>query len=137
MISESDMQLSTEKLCEEDMQSPQDMYYPTESDWLELTVALTAMGKMQAEQIFLLERLDAKPSTWATWDQGVELLGELKAIRRLLEQAGEKKERRFSLPKLRLPRPSPALLIVPAVLLVALVFWHSLTTLLSSLGILL
>ncbi len=84
---------------------------------MELTAALTAMGEIQTEQMLLLRELVAKPRPWTTSVQTADLLGEAKAIRRLLEQAGKKIERRFSLPKFRLPRPSFAWLIIPAVLL--------------------
>ena len=50
-------------------------------------------------------------------------------IRRLLEQAGKKRERRFSLPKIRLPRPSLEWLLVPAVLLGLLALWYGWATL--------
>jgi len=55
----------------------------------------------------------------------MELLQETKAIHRLLEQAGKKKERRFSLPHISLPHPSLTWLIVPAILLGLLVLWYS------------
>ncbi len=40
-------------------------------------------------------------------------------------QGGKKRERRFSLPKIRLPRPSLEWLLVPAVLLGLLALWYS------------
>ncbi len=84
---------------------------------MELTAALTAMGEIQTEQMLLLRELTVKMYPWTTSGQTAEILVEAKAIRRLLEQAGKKKERRFSLPKFRLPRPSFTWLIIPAVLL--------------------
>ena len=84
---------------------------------MELTAALTAMGEIQTEQMLLLNELAAKPRPWTTSGQTAEILAEMKAIRRLLEQAGKKKERCFSLPKFRLPCPTLTWLIIPAVLL--------------------
>lgn len=93
-------------------------------EWAELTAALTAMGELLTEQMLLLEEMSAKPSPWTTQEQTAELIQEAREIRRLLEQAGRKKERRFSLPAIRLPWPSLEWLLLPAMLLGLLALWY-------------
>lgn len=64
------------------------------------------------------------PKPWATQEQMTELIREAREIHRLLEQAGKKRERRFSLPTIRLPRPSSEWLLIPAVLVGLLALWY-------------
>lgn len=126
MSSESDRQLSMEELRRRNMQKPPaETLHPTAGEWQSLTAALTAMGELLAEQVLLLEKIAARPKPWATQEQMTELIREAREIHRLLEQAGKKRERRFSLPKIRLPRPSLEWLLVPAVLLGLLALWYS------------
>ena len=129
MSSESERQLSMEELRRRNMQRPPETVHPTTEEWQELTAALTAMGKILAEQMLLLEEISAKPSPWTTKEQTAELIRETKEIHRLLEQAGKKRERRFSLPDIHLPRPSLEWLLLPAVLLGLLALWYGLATL--------
>ena len=125
MSSESDRQLSMEELRRRNMQkSSAETQHPTAQEWAELTAALTAMGELLTEQMLLLEEMSAKPSPWTTQEQTAELIQEAREIRRLLEQAGRKKERRFSLPAIRLPWPSLEWLLIPAVLLGLLALWY-------------
>lgn len=135
MNSESDRQLSMEELRQRNMQKPLpvQVQHPTAEQWSELTTALAAIGELLAEQILLLEGISARPRPWATQEQTAELIREAKAIHQLTEQAGKKKERHFSLPKLYLPRPSPEWLLVPAVLLGLLALWYGWATLSSGL----
>lgn len=125
MSSESDRQLSMEELRRRNMQkSSAETQHPTAQEWAELTAALTAMGELLTEQMLLLEEMSAKPSPWTTQEQTAELIQEAREIRRLLEQAGRKKERRFSLPAIRLPWPSLEWLLLPAMLLGLLALWY-------------
>lgn len=124
MSSESDRQLSMEELRRRNMQRPPETVHPTTEEWRELTAALTAMGKILAEQMLLLEEISAKPSPWTTKEQTAELIRETKEIHCLLERAGKKRERRFSLPDIHLPRPSLEWLLLPAVLLGLLALWY-------------
>ena len=125
MSSESDRQLSMEELRRRNIQkSPVEIQHPTAEEWVELTAVLTAMGEIMTEQVLLLEEWSTKPSPWATQEQTAELIREAKEMRRLLEQAGKKNERRFSLPAIRLPWPSLEWLLLPAVLLGLLVLWY-------------
>ena len=130
MSSESDRQLSMEELRRRNMQkSSAETQHPTAEEWLELTAALTTLGELLAEQMLLLEEIAARPKSWATQEQTAELIREAKVIRSLLEQAGKKRERRFSLPTVRLPRPSPEWLLIPALLLGLLALWYGWATL--------
>lgn len=126
MSSGSDRQLSMEELRRRNMQRPPEEYrHPTAEEWRELTASLTAMGELLAEQMLLLEEISAKIRPQAVQEQAAGLIRETGEIRRLLEQAGKKRERRFSLPKIRLPRPSLEWLLVPTVLLGLLALWYS------------
>ena len=98
--------------------------HPTASEWKELTAAVTAMGEIMTEQMLLLEEISAKPNPWTTGEQTEELLREVKEVRRLMEHSREKKRPRVSMAAIRLPRPSPEWLLVPAILLGLLALWH-------------
>lgn len=125
MSSESERKLSLEELRQ--MNMPQQLppeQYPAATDWPELPAALGAIGELLAEQNLTLEDLSGRSYPGPTPDQITELLQEMKAVHRLLEQAGKKKERRFSLPHIHLPRPTLVWLIVPAILLGLLALWY-------------
>ncbi len=139
MSSESDRQLSMEELRRRNMTKPPlaEAQHPTAEEWLELTAALTALGNLLAEQILLLEEIFAKPSPWTTQEQTAELVREAKEIRQMLEQAGKRRERRFSLPSVRLPSPSLEWLFVPMLLLGLLALWYGWAMLWSGLEMML
>lgn len=105
--------------------------HPTEAEWSELLTMLRALYRTTAAQNRNVERLISKPILYTTKAQVDTLTTELMAIRTHLEQAGRPKERRFSLhlPRLHLPHLSPALLLVPPILLALWVAWSSLDTL--------
>ena len=135
MSSESERTLSLEDLLQRNMPQP----LPPEQDpagpnWAELSAALEAMGELLAEQNLTLEELAGRTYRGPTQEQVTDLLQETKAIRSLLEQAGKKKERRFLLPHISLPRPSWAWLAVPAILVGLAVLWYSSVTILRALG---
>lgn len=106
-------------------------------EWAELTAAMTALGELLAEQMLLLEKISTRPSPWTTQEQTADLIREAKEIRRLLEQAGKKRERRFSLPTIHLPSPSLEWLLVPLLLLGLLALWYGWATLWNGLETLL
>ena len=56
-------------------------------------------------------------------------------IQESIQQIGKKKERRFSLPHISLPRPNWAWLALPAILVGLAVLWYSSVTILRALGI--
>lgn len=126
MSSESERTLSLEDLLQRNMPQP----LPPEQDpagpnWAELSAALGAMGELLAEQNLTLEELAGRTYRGPTQEQVTDLFQETKAIRSLLEQAGKKKERRFSLPHIHLPQPTWEWLILPAVLLGLGLLWYS------------
>lgn len=67
------------------------------------------------------------------------LTREMTLIRDMIQQAGKKKERHFSLPHIQVPsiRFNPKLLLIPVILLVLLAAWYSLDTLWNGLNTLL
>ncbi len=135
MSSESERKLSLEELRQMNMpQQPPPEQHPTAADWLELSAALGAVGQLLAEQNLTLEDLSRRSYPGPTPKQITELLQEMKAIHRLLEQAGKKKERRFSLPRFQMPQPTWTWLAVPAILLGLWALWYSLAALWSGLA---
>ena len=135
MSSESERALSLEELRQRNM--PQQLspdQRPTEQNWLELSAALEALGQLLAEQNLTLEELAGRSYRGPTPEQITDLLQEAKAIHRLLEQAGKKRERRFSLPCIHLPRPSWTWLAIPAVLVGLAALWHGSAAILRTLG---
>ena len=135
MSSESERALSLEELRQRNM--PQQLspdQHPTEQNWLELSAALEALGQLLAEQNLTLEELAGRSYRGPTPGQITDLLQEAKAIHRLLEQAGKKRERRFSLPCIHLPRPSWTWLAIPAVLVGLAALWHGSAAILRALG---
>lgn len=126
MSSESERALSLEELRRRNM--PQQLLpdqHPTEQNWLELSAALEALGQLLAEQNLTLEELAGRSYRGPTPEQITDLLQEAKAIHRSLEQAGKKKERHFSLPRLHLPQPTWEWLILPVILLGLGLLWYS------------
>lgn len=126
MNSGSERNLSMDELLRRNM--PQQIpleQHPTAADWLELSAAMEAMGELLEEQNLALEELTRRSYPGPTQEQIKVLTQETKEIHLLLEQAGKKKERRFSLPRFQLPHPSWTWLVVPAVLLGVWVLWYS------------
>ena len=66
---------------------------------------LEDLERRTAAHTALLQEL----SSWRGWyliqEKMEALTGDVAQIQRMLQQAGKKKERRFSLPSIRLPRP--------------------------------
>ncbi len=130
MNSELEQKLSLEELKQRNQNHiPPKETHPTAKDWLELTAALTAIGQLLAEHKIALEELTHQQHLHFIQKQMSDLIQESKKIRRLMEQAGKKKERHFSLPEWRLPRPSLKWLLVLVPLLTLLVLWYSSVTL--------
>ena len=111
MSSESERRLSTEELKR--LNQPQEMKSSTASpppmvllpatDWNMLLTRLDRLEASVAAQEALLRALSQQAGQLPTQEQAEALARDVAQIREALQQAGKKKERRFSLPKLRLP----------------------------------
>ena len=113
--------------------------HPTQEDWAELLTMLSALYRMTAAQYDLEERRISQSTLSPTREQIAALAQDVTAKRNLLEQAGKKKEQRFSLrlPKPHLPHLSPVLLLIPVIALVLWEAWSSWGTLWSAIRMLL
>ena len=91
---------------------------PTMQDWDDLLAALTALYRLESTNSDRLERLEAsvgpqeallralgrQVGQLPTQAQLEALAGDVAQMRAELKQAGKKRERRFSLPRIRLPK---------------------------------
>ena len=107
MSSESERRLSTEelkRLNQPSKVSPSPMVLLPEADWTELLNHLEHLETSVGAQGTLLRALSRQVGQCPTCREQTEALArDVAQIREALQQAGKKKERRFSLPKLRLP----------------------------------
>ena len=132
MNSESERNLSMDELRQRNMrqttQPPE--WHPTAEEWENLLDWIIDLHQLVKDQNSFLAQLKplAQPSQLKTLAQDVA------SVRELLQQAGKKKEQRFSLPHISLPRPNWAWLMVPVVLVGLAVLWYSLVTILNALG---
>ena len=123
MSSESEQRLSLEELKQRNRsQSVQMMTTPsaapTKQDWEDLLTAVSALYRLESTNSDRLERLEAGVSAQEaqlraltrqvgqlpTQAQLEALAGDVAQMRAELKQAGKKRERHFSLPRLRLPK---------------------------------
>ena len=98
---------------------------------MECICTLTRHAERQTVYLKKVSELLAQSPTRTQMD---ELLKALKHLEQMAEQAGKPKEKRFSLPSislpsLYLPRLSPALLLIPVVLVALWAMWYSLDAL--------
>ena len=111
MSSESERRLSTEELkrlnqpqeMKSSKASPPPMVLLSAADWNLLLNRLERLEASVAAQEALLRALSQQVGQFPTQAQLEALARDVAQIREALQQAGKKKERRFSLPKLRLP----------------------------------
>lgn len=134
MNSESGKKLSMnelKRLNQPQMQEPPPERHPTVEEWEMLLRQIQHIAKQVSTMNNRLAQLLNKPMGGMTWSQGEEMLKQLRGLTQMAEQAGKPKEKRFSLPRLRLPhiKLSPALLLVPVILLVCWAMWSSWDTL--------
>ena len=116
--------------------------HPTKAEWEELLSSLYALGDHTERQTGYLKKVSELLAQLPTRTQMDELLKAVKHLEKMSEQAGKRNEKRFSLPSIRLPRPSlpdipwTSLLLGLATLaltgLVLWVVWSSLDTLWSA-----
>ena len=98
-------------------QTPPPEVYPSKAEWEELLSSLYTLGYHTERQTGYLKKIS-------------ELLKAVKHLEQMSEQAGKRNEKRFSLPGIRLPRPSlpdipwtSLLLGLAALALTGLVLW--------------
>lgn len=126
MSSESEKRYSTEELKKRNQ--PQEVTTPppscpTEEQWEELLDIQEATYRRLAAQA---DTMKAVQSTMqAIKSQAEAQTKELLTIRQQLEQAGKKKERRLSLPRISLPRPSWAWLWAIPITVGVLTIWYA------------
>ena len=133
MSSESERRLSTEELkrlnqpqeIKSSKVSPPPMVLLTAADWNMLLTRLDRLEASAAAQEALLRALSQQVGQLPTREQTEALARDVAQMRTELKQAGKKKERRFSLPKLRLPYiPWSSLLVgLTALLLTGAALW--------------
>ena len=116
--------------------------HPTKAEWEDLQSGLCTLGHHTERQTGYLKKVSELLAQLPTRTQMEELLKAVKHLEQMSEQAGKQSEKRFSLPSIRLPRPSlpyipwASLLLGLAALaltgLVLWVVWSSLDTLWSA-----
>ena len=116
--------------------------HPTKAEWEDLLSNLYTLGYHTERQIGYLKKVSELLTQLPTQTQMDELLKAVKRLEQMSEQAGKRNEKRFSLPGIRLPRPSlpdipwTSLLLGLAVLaltgVVLWVVWSNLATLWSA-----
>ena len=142
MSSESGQRLPMEELKRRN--APQSMIpqnCPSKEEWQELLHRLDELERHTAAHTALLREASSQREPYPTQAQMEALARDVAEIRAILRQAGKRNEKRFSLPSIRLPRPSlpdipwTSLLLGLAALaltgLVLWVVWSSLATLWS------
>ena len=141
MNSESERSLSLEELRQRNMppQAPSATLplperHPTTEEWDELLEMLSALYRLTAAQYDFLQRQKVHPLQ----AQMSTLTKEVSATREILQegiqQAGNKKEWRFSLPHISLPQPSWTWLMLPAILVGLGALWYGSVTILRALA---
>ena len=133
MSSESERRLSTEELkrlnqpqeIKSSKVSPPPMVLLTVADWNLLLNQLERLEASVGAQEALLRVLSQQVGQLPTQGQAEALTRDVAQIRETLQQAGKKRERRFSLPKLRLHYiPWSSLLLgLTALLLTGAALW--------------
>ena len=122
--------------------TPPPEVHPTKKEWEDLQNHLCTLRHHTERQIGYLKKVSELLAQLPTRTQMDELLKAVKHLEKMSEQAGKQKEKRFSLPGIRLPRlslpdiPWTSLLLGLAALaltgLVLWVVWSSLDTLWSA-----
>ena len=135
MNSGSERSLSLEELCQRNLPPPQAEAHPTTEEWDELLEILSALYRLTAAQNDFLQTQQTHPLQVQMSVLAKEVSTTRELIQKSIQQAGKKKERRFSLPHINLPRPSWAWLALPAILVGLAVLWYSSVTILRALGI--
>ena len=145
MNSESEKKLSMDELLEknrpaqmvqttpqpsaQELTTPSEAH-PTKAEWEDLLSDLCTLGYHTERQTGYLKKISELLAQLPTRTQMDELLKAVKHLEQMSEQAGKQSEKRFSLPSIRMPRPSlpyipwlSLLLGLAALALTGLVLW--------------
>ena len=111
MNSESEQRLSLQELKQRNhqqtalpMQAPPHEACPSKADWERMMKYMDALWHHADRQTDLLESVSRQMSQLPTRTQLDDLLKTVRHLEQMTEQAGKPKEKRFSLPNIRLPR---------------------------------
>ena len=158
MSSESGQRLPMEELKRRNASQPvATQTCPSQEEWDNLLLMISALYQLTAEQSKALENLErhteahtallreasSRRKPYPTQAQMEALARDVAEIRAILRQAGKRNEKRFSLPRIRLPRlrlphldgPTWAVLLMGTAAL--LLLWWVLGTVWSSLSLML
>ena len=78
--------------------------YPTKEEWEDLVEYLYTLGSHAERQAGHQKKISESLAQLPTRAQMDELLKAVKRLEEMAEQAGKKKEKRFSIPSIRLPK---------------------------------
>lgn len=123
-------------------QTPTPEVHPTKEDWENLQSDLYTLGYHAERQTGYLKKVSELLEQLPTRTQMDELLKVLKHLEQMSEQAGKPKEKRFSLPSIRLPRlhlphlDGPTWVVLLMALAALLLMWWGLDTVWSKLSLL-
>lgn len=84
--------------------TPPPEVHPTKEEWEEMMEYLDSLNYLTSVQITELKKISESLAQLPTRAQMDELLKAVKRLEQMAEQAGKPKEKRFSLPSIRLPR---------------------------------
>ena len=84
--------------------TPPPEVHPTKEEWEEMMEYLDSLNYLTSVQITELKKISESLAQLPTRAQMDELLKVVKRLEQMAEQAGKPKEKRFSLPSIRLPR---------------------------------
>ncbi len=100
--------------------------HPTEKEWAQMMTLQLRINKLLERLVADMEDYPKPPSLYPVTEKLAAVERELTAIRQAamtIEQAGRKKERRISLPKVPLPRPIWAWLWIIPILVGLYALW--------------
>lgn len=123
-------------------QTPTLEVHPTKEDWEDLQSDLYTLGYHAERQTGYLKKLSELLEQLPTRTQMDELLKAVKHLEQMSEQAGKPKEKRFSLPSIRLPRlplpylDGPTWVVLLMAVAALLLLWWGLDTVWNGLSLL-
>lgn len=123
-------------------QAPTPEVHPTKEDWEDLQSDLYTLGYHAERQTGYLKKVNEVLAQLPTQTQMDEPLKAVKHLEQMSEQAGKPKEKRFSLPSIRLPRlhlphlDGPTWVVLLMAVAALLLLWWGLDTVWNGLSLL-